>query len=38
MPITSLEPRLTAEQVESFRQEGYLIYDKPVLPAKKFED
>ena len=37
MNITSATSRLSIEQIESFRNEGYLIYDQPVLPQKKFE-
>jgi len=37
MPITSTEPRLTPQQVESYRDNGYLIYKQPVLPQDKFE-
>jgi hypothetical protein len=36
MSITSTEPRLNPAQVESYRSEGYLIYNQPVLPADKF--
>jgi hypothetical protein len=37
MNITTGTPRLTPVQVESYRREGYLIYDQPVLPDAKFE-
>jgi chlorinating enzyme len=36
MNTTLTEPRLTAEQVETYRREGYLIYKQPVLPEDKF--
>jgi hypothetical protein len=36
MSITSTEPRLSPAQVETFRREGYLVYQEPVLPADKF--
>jgi hypothetical protein len=36
MSITSTEPRLNPAQVETYRSQGYLIYDRPVLPADKF--
>ncbi len=29
-------PRLNREQTESYRREGYLIYDQPVFPPEKF--
>ena len=28
--------RLTAQQIDFYRREGYLLYDQPVLPAAKF--
>jgi len=31
------EPRLTAEQVAHYQEEGYLIYPDPVLPQQKFD-
>ena len=37
MNTTVAEPRLTPEQVKAFRNEGYLIYNKPVLPMAKFD-
>jgi hypothetical protein len=33
---TMVRPRLTGEQVKSYRDEGYLIYREPVLPENKF--
>jgi hypothetical protein len=36
MKITFPEPRLTQRQIEAYRRDGYLIYDKPVLPQEKF--
>jgi hypothetical protein len=36
MNTTLAEPRLTPAQVESYRQNGYLIYQEPVLPQEKF--
>ena len=30
-------PRLTTQQVEFYRREGYLLYDQPVLPQAKFD-
>jgi hypothetical protein len=36
-PSPLLHPgRLTAEQVEHYRREGYVIFNQPVLPAEKF--
>ena len=29
--------RLSSEQVEFFRREGYLLFDQPVLPQAKFD-
>jgi len=37
MTTTLTEPRLTPAQVEAYRRDGYLIYDKPVLPQAKFD-
>jgi hypothetical protein len=37
MNITETESRLSPEQVQSFRDEGYLIYDQPVFPQEKFD-
>ena len=37
MTTTQAEPRLTPAQVESYRQDGYLIYKHPVLPQEKFD-
>ena len=31
------KPRLTGAQTESYRQQGYLLYDQPVFPPPKFE-
>ncbi len=31
------EPRLTSQQIETYRREGYLIYDQPVLSQDKFD-
>jgi hypothetical protein len=31
------EPRLSPEQVATYKREGYIIYDKPVFPQSKFE-
>lgn len=36
MNTTLTEPRLTPAQVEAFNRDGYLIYNKPVLPEAKF--
>ncbi|MCE0498201.1 MAG: phytanoyl-CoA dioxygenase family protein [Methylacidiphilales bacterium] len=36
MKPTVIEPRLTSQQVEAYRRDGYLIHDKPVLPQEKF--
>jgi hypothetical protein len=36
MKTTSLEPRLTPEQIETYREAGYLIYDQAVLPLQSF--
>jgi len=36
MTTTLAQPRLTSEQVEAFRREGYLIYKEPVLAPEKF--
>src|SRR5271170_5470701 len=36
MTTTQTEPRLTPAQVEVYRRDGYLIYDRPVLPEDKF--
>lgn len=36
MRATTPPPRLNAQQLEFYRQEGYLLYDQPVLPAAKF--
>jgi len=33
---TATQPRLTAEQVASYRREGYLTYREPVLPVDEF--
>jgi ectoine hydroxylase-related dioxygenase (phytanoyl-CoA dioxygenase family) len=36
-PAPLLHPgRLTADQVEHYRREGYVIFHQPVLPAEKF--
>jgi hypothetical protein len=37
MITTQASPRLTPQQVDDYRREGYLIYDQPVLPPAKFE-
>jgi hypothetical protein len=37
MSTTLAEPRLTPAQVDVYRREGYLIYDRPVLPQAKFD-
>ena len=37
MTTTIAEPRLTPQQVQAFRTNGYLIYDRPVLPQPKFD-
>jgi hypothetical protein len=37
MPTTLAQPLLTPQQVEAFRTEGYLIYNRPVLPQAKFD-
>ena len=29
--------RLGEQQVETFRREGYIIYDKPFFPQRKFD-
>jgi hypothetical protein len=36
MNITLIEPRLDPGQVDTFRRDGYLIYNSPVFPADKF--
>ncbi len=36
MPAISAPPRLSPEQVNAYRQEGYLIFRDQVLPAGKF--
>lgn len=36
MHNVSAAPRLSERQVESYRREGYLLYDQPVLPESKF--
>ena len=36
MNITDTEYRLTLEQVQDYRQKGYLIHDKPVLQHENF--
>ena len=36
MSTTLAQSRLTSEQVEAFRREGYIIYKEPVLPEEKF--
>jgi hypothetical protein len=33
---TSIKPRLSNEQLATYRQEGFLIYDKPVFHTDKF--
>jgi ectoine hydroxylase-related dioxygenase (phytanoyl-CoA dioxygenase family) len=35
--LAPAKPLLTPAQVEAFHREGYLIYDRPVLPQDKFE-
>jgi len=30
-------PRLTADQVDHYQREGYLVYNQPVLPEERFE-
>ena len=37
MTTTSVSPRLSADQVESYRDQGYLIVRDPILPADKFD-
>ncbi len=37
MPNNFSNPRLSPEQVEEFRREGFLIYKQPVLPSEKFD-
>jgi hypothetical protein len=36
MNQTSVSPRLSNQQVEFYRSEGYLLYDQPVFPEAKF--
>jgi hypothetical protein len=36
MTTTLAQPRLTPEQVEAYRREGYIIYNHPVLAPEKF--
>lgn len=37
MNATLTAPRLTPEQVETYRREGYLIYDQPVFAPEQYE-
>jgi ectoine hydroxylase-related dioxygenase (phytanoyl-CoA dioxygenase family) len=37
MTTTLTQPLLTPQQVEAYRQDGYLIHDRPVLPQGKFD-
>jgi hypothetical protein len=34
---TQIVPRLTAEQVEFYKVQGYVLYQQPVLPEAKFD-
>lgn len=36
MNTTSAPSRLTAEEVDHYRREGYLLFNRPVLPEKRF--
>jgi hypothetical protein len=37
MTTTATVPRLSPEQVDSYRREGYLVFNRPVLPQEKFD-
>jgi hypothetical protein len=37
MNSASISPRLSPQQVDAYRREGYLIYDQPVFPQEKFD-
>jgi ectoine hydroxylase-related dioxygenase (phytanoyl-CoA dioxygenase family) len=37
MPTTLSAPLLTPQQVETYHRDGYLVYDRPVLPQDKFD-
>ena len=37
MTTTVTEPRLSPQQVETYRRDGYLVYDRPVLSPAKFD-
>jgi hypothetical protein len=37
MPAAASHPRLTPAQVESFRREGYFVFNQPVLPPERFD-
>jgi len=34
---TSVSPRLSRQQVDSFRREGYRLHDEPIFPQAKFD-
>jgi hypothetical protein len=36
-PTLSHAPRLSAEEVNQYNREGYLVYNRPVLPEAKFQ-
>lgn len=35
--ITTSSPRLCHEQIESYRREGFLLYEEPIFPQAKFD-
>jgi hypothetical protein len=34
---TTVAPRLTADEVAQYRNDGYFVFNKPVLPADRFQ-
>jgi hypothetical protein len=37
METSTIPPCITPSEVSQYRKEGYLIINKPVLPAKRFQ-